>query len=426
MRKPKFQVPTGMHDILPKDQPYFDKVYDVVSKIVDSYGFSKIVPPVLEQAELFSKGIGLATDIVEKEMYTLKTKGGNVLAMRPEFTAGIVRAYIEHGMFNQPQPLKLFSFGPVFRAERPQAGRYRQFHQFDLEVFGEASPAVDAQIMQICYNILQELKIKDVIIEINSIGDSQCRPYYKKLLVNYLRSHQTALCADCKRRLRKNPLRILDCKEEKCQRVKASAPQIIDHLCQECNNHFKEVLEFLDALDLPYRLNPCLVRGLDYYTKTVFEIFKEGPAGESQVALLGGGRLDNLVRLLGGKETPVCGVAGGVERIVGLMKAKKIKLPVIAPAQIFLAQIGISAKRKSLGLFEDFRKAGIKVVESFGRDSLKAQLGRAQKLGVKYTLILGQKEVIEGTVIIRDMEKGRQKSIKLDRLVREIKRKLKT
>ncbi len=414
-----------MHDILPEEQKYFQKIYETVSDIVSFYGFKKIDTPILEEAELFSKGIGLSTDIVEKQMYTLKTKGGDFLALRPEFTAGIVRAYIEHGMFTLPQPLKLYTFGPVFRAERPQAGRYRQFHQFDLEVFGEGSAVIDAQIIQICYNILQDLKFKDVIVEVNSIGDSQCRPYYKKLLVNYLKSHQAALCTNCRRRLRESPLRVLDCKEEKCQRVVARAPQIIDHLCQECNNHFKEVLEFLDALELPYHLNPYLVRGLDYYTKTVFEIFEEDSLEEKHIALLGGGRFDMLVKLLGGKDTPVCGVAGGVERIIEGMRARAVRFPRSSSPQVFLAQIGTLAKRRSLKLFEDFRKAKIGMIESFGRDSLKAQLGRAQKSEVKYTLILGQKEALEETVIIRDMDTGRQRTVKLDKIVGEMKRKLK-
>jgi histidyl-tRNA synthetase len=381
----------------------------------------------VEEAELFSKGVGMSTDIVEKQMYVLRTRGGDYLALRPEFTAGVSRAYIEHGMFNLPQPLKFYSFGPLFRSERPQAGRYRQFHQFNLEVFGEQNSVMDAQLIQIFYNILTELKFKNLVIEINSIGDSQCRPYYKKLLSNYLKSRESSLCADCRRRIKQNPLRVLDCKEEKCQPVKAQAPQIVDHLCEPCKSHFKEVLEFLDELDLPYRLNPYLVRGLDYYTKTVFEIFEETEEGEKMGSLVGGGRYDGLVRLLGGKDTPACGAAAGVERIVETLKARSKKESSLQQQGrgVFLAQLGGFAKRKSLKLFEELRKAKIPVAESFGRDSLKTQLRIADKYQVPYTLIIGQKEALEDSVLIRDMKTGKQDSVKLDRAVAEIKKRLK-
>ena len=426
-KKPKFRAPSGMHDILPEDQVYFQKVYTVAGNIANFYGFQKIDTPIVEETELFSKGIGLATDIIEKQMYAFRAKGGNYLALRPEFTAGLVRAYIEHGMFNLPQPLKFYSGGPLFRLERPQAGRFRQFHQINFEVFGEEDPVIDAQIIQIFYNILKELKFKNLIIEINSIGDSQCRPYYKKLLVSYFRSREGSLCADCRRRLRENPLRILDCKEEKCQPVKAQAPQIVDHLCEECKSHFKEVLEFLDEIDLPYRLNPYLVRGLDYYTKTVFEIIEDTEEGQKLGSLVGGGRFDALVKLLGGKDTPACGGAAGVERIIEVIKgkAKKEAIPSGPAKKFFLAQLGELAKRKSLKLFEEFRKAKVPIAESLGKDSLKTQLRLADKAGANYTLILGQKEALEGTVIIRDMKTGKQEIVKIEKAVNEMKKRLK-
>ena len=414
-----------MHDILPEDQQFFGRGYKEADEIAEFYGFQKIDTPIMEDAELFSRGIGLSTDIVEKQMFGLRTKGGDYLALRPEFTAGIARSYIEHGMFNMPQPLKLYSKGPLFRYEHPQAGRYRQFHQVDFEVFGEESAVIDAQIIQIFYNFLKELKFKNLIIEVNSIGDSQCRPYYKKLLGNYLRSRENSLCADCRRRMRENPLRILDCKEEKCQPVKAQAPQIVDHLCEQCNAHFKSVLEFLDELELPYHLNPYLVRGLDYYTKTVFEIFEDTEEGR-QSALAGGGRFDSLVKMLGGKDAPACGGAAGVERIIRAVK-ERAKTDQIIPAaekKIFLAQLGELAKRKSLKLFEEFRKARISVAESFGRDSLKTQLRSADRLGSEYALILGQKEALDGTVIIRDMKTGHQETIKMEKVVNEMQKRL--
>lgn len=427
MKKPKFQSPTGMHDILPENQKYYQRIYDVVSNIADFYGFGKIDTPIVEETELFSKAIGLSTDIVKKQMYTLKTKSGDFLALRPEGTAPVVRAYIQNGMQNRPQPLKLWYFGPFFRYERPQAGRYRQFWQFGFEVFGEKNPVIDTQIIQIFYNILQELKLKNLVVEVNSIGDSQCRPYYKKLLTSYFKTRESSLCPNCKRRLRENVLRILDCKGEKCQPVKAEAPQVLDHLCDECHAHFKEVLEFLDEVEIPYNLNPYLVRGLDYYTKTVFEIFPEGDKEEkdSKNALAGGGRYDKLVKLFGGKETPACGGAAGIERIIGLMKSQEIKFPSEVKTQLFLAQLGSLAKRKSLKLMGDFRKAKIKIAESFGRDSLRAQFSRADHIGVEYTLIIGQKEALEGVVIIKDMKTGKQEIVKLDNVAEKMKKKLK-
>jgi len=423
-KKLKFQSPTGMHDILLEEQKYFQKIYEVCEDIANFYQFQKIETPILEETELFSRGIGFSTDIVGKQMFTLRTKGGDYLTLRPEFTASIVRAYIEHGMFNLPQPVKLWYFGPCFRYEHPQAGRFRQFWQFGFEVLGEESPVIDTQVIQIFYNILREIRLKKLIIEINSIGDNQCRPYYKKLLVSYFKSREMALCADCRRRLRENPLRILDCKEEKCQRIISQAPQMIDHLCESCHSHFKEVLEFLDEIELPYHLNPYLVRGLDYYTKTVFEIYEESPEGRALGALAGGGRYDALTKLLGGKDTPGCGGAGGIERIINLMKTRQLRLKKEREPEIFLAQLGNLGKRKSLRLLEDFRKAKIQIAESFGRDSLKAQLARADKLGVKHTLILGQQEALEGTIIVRDMASGKQETIKIEKVVREMKRRI--
>jgi len=420
-----------MRDILPEDQKYFQKVYNVAENVVDFYGFNRIDTPIVEDTQLFAKGTGFTTDIVQKQMYNLKTRGGDCLTLRPEFTPGVVRAYIEHGMKNLPQPVKLFSLGPLFRYEHSQAGRYRQFHQFNLEVIGEEGGVIDAQIIQIFYNILTELKLKNLIVEINSIGDNQCRPYYKKLLMNYFRSRESALCVDCRRRLRENPLRVLDCKEEKCQRIVSQAPQIIDHLCEECHNHFKGVLEFLDEIELPYRLNPYLVRGLDYYTKTVFEIFLEAPkkTEEKEIsardALAAGGRYDNLVKLLGGEDTKATGGAMGVERVILEMKARELKLQKPTNPSVFLAQLGNLAKRKSLKLLEEFRRAKIQVAESFGRDSLKAQLKMADRIEARYTLLLGQREALEETIIIRDMKTGKQEIVKLGRAVKEIEKRLK-
>ncbi len=431
-KKIKLQTPIGMHDILPEEEKYFYKIAEAARKIADFYGFGKIETPLLEPAALFERSVGDNTDIVQKEMYTLKTRGGDVLALRPEGTAPIVRAYIENGMYNLPQPIKLWYFGPFFRHERPQAGRYRQFWQLGFEVLGEKGSVIDAQIIQICFNLLKELKIKNTIIEINSIGDKECRPSYKKVLSNYLRKRQNSLCSDCKKRKKDNVLRVLDCKEDKCQPIKTDAPQMLDYLCPDCKKHFKEVLEFLDEMDLPYSLNPSLVRGLDYYTKTVFEIFttnnnqdnNQDDLSTKKLALGGGGRYDDLVGLLGKRDVPACGISLGVDRIIELMKIQE-QTEEEVEVQVFLAQIGDLAKKKSLKILEDFRKSKIKIVESFGRDSLRAQLNRANKLQAKYVLIFGQKEALENQIIIRDMKTGRQSLIKLENLIKEIKKRLK-
>lgn len=425
----KFQSPTGMDDILDDDYRYLQKIHDVVKDVAGFYNFKRIETPILEKKELFSRGIGLATDVVKKQMFSFRTKGGDYLTMRPEGTASVVRAYIERGMQNLPKPVKLWYFGPYFRYEKPQFGRSRQFWQFGLEIIGEESPAIDAEIVQIFYSILKELKLKNLIIEVNGIGASCCRPYYKKLLSSYFKSRVNSLCDNCRKRLKENPLRILDCKEEKCQRIVSQGPQIIDHLCQDCRRHFKEFLEFLDELELPYHLNPYLVRGLDYYTKTVFEFFSQEKQEKdlpiSKNALAGGGRYDALVKILGGKDTPATGGAAGIDRIVYLMRQKPIRLSQKAPAKVFLAQLGGLAKRKSLKLTEIFRKAKIPIFESIGRDSLRAQMKMADRLGVKYTLILGQKEALEGTIILRHMATGKQKAIELKNVVKEIKKRLK-
>lgn len=430
IKKTKFQAPTGMHDILPEEQVFFQKVCSIGSSIAVFYGFKRIDTPILEDTELYTKGTGGTTDIVQKQMFALKTKGGDSLTLRPEFTPGFARSYIEHGMYSLPQPVKLYSYGPVFRYEHPQAGRYRQFNQFNLEVFGENDPVVDVQIIQIFYNILKELKLKNITVEVNSIGDNQCRPYYKKLLANYLRSRESSLCSDCHRRLNENPLRILDCKEEKCQRIISQSPQIIDHLCEECRGHFKSVLEFLDELEIPYRLNPYLVRGLDYYTKTVFEIFSEPDAKNKEdqehspkIALVAGGRYDGLVKILGGDDTKAAGGAMGIERVISLIREKEIESKK-EEYPIFLAQLGNLAKRKGLKLLEEFRRAKIQVAESLGRDSLKSQFKLADKLKARYTLLLGQREALEGIIIIRDMQSGHQDTVKLDKIVDEMRKRL--
>lgn len=414
-----------MNDVLPGVQKYWEKFFKVSKELAVYYGFDVIETPILEYADLFKKGIGLNTDVIEHEMYTLKTKGGDFLALRPELTAGAVRAYLENGFANQPQPIKFFHHGPVFRHESPQAGRYREFHQADFDVFGEADAVVDAQIIQLIYSILIELGLKNLSIQINSIGDKNCWPKFREELKMYYRSKVPKLCKNCKVRFKENPLRMLDCKEEECAALKAAAPNSVDYLDKTCHDHFKLVLEFLDELGLPYNLNPYLVRGLDYYTRTVFEIVSENTAG-SQIALAAGGRYDYLVNQLGGKSTPAMGGSLGIERVIIEMQRQEVKISLTKPkTRVFLVQLGDLAKKKSLKIFEEFRKNGIYVSESFGRDSIKAQLRVADRLGADLALIIGQKESLDSTAILREMQSGVQETIPWEKIIDEVKKRLK-
>ncbi|MDQ1284575.1 MAG: histidyl-tRNA synthetase [Patescibacteria group bacterium] len=418
------QTLRGMKDILPSDQPYWDQVRRVTERLARDYGFFRMDTPIVEYANLFTRTIGEGTDIVEKEMYAFTTRGGDKVALRPELTAGNCRSYIQNGMSVFPKPVKIFSTGPVYRYDRPQEGRYREHYQANFDAYGEIDPILDAQVIQVAYRLIQNLGIKSVQIQVNSIGCPVCRKDYRNLLVNYLESKKAKLCQDCKRRSTVNPLRVLDCKEDKCSQVSASAPQSINHLCDECRTHFKVFLEYLDELDLPYIINPRLVRGLDYYTKTVFEIWSGAEDGKKH-SLGGGGRYDGLIKSMGGEDTPAIGFAVGVERLILEMKRVQAK-PYKAPRpRVFMAQLGNLAKRKSLKLFSELEKNGILVAESFGRGSLKSQLKVANKLGVDLTLILGQKETLDGTAIVKNMATGVQETVSVDKLVELIKKKLK-
>lgn len=412
-----------MHDILPKETPLWDKLIETTREIADFYNFSRIETPIAERVELFERGVGETTDIVEKEMYFLKTKGGDRLVLRPEMTAPVMRSYLQNGLHRLPQPQRLYYFGPAFRYERPQAGRYRQFHQFGFEIVGgDSDPVYDAEIIAASYRLIESLKIKPLIIEISSIGCRICRPGYRKKLIDYYRGKE--ICRDCARRLKTNPLRLLDCKKEACQPIKADAPSILDSLCSPCRSHLKQVLESLEEMGLPYTLNPLLVRGLDYYNRTVFEIFvQEEVVG---LALASGGRYDYLAEMIGGRPTPGVGVAGGAERIIELMMARRDEIKLPKPrVKIFLVHIGDLAKKRSLALIEEFRRSNIGVISALGKNSLSEQLETANKVGSPLALILGQREVYEESIILRDMQTGVQESVPLKKVVEEVKKRLK-
>lgn len=420
----------GMKDVLPDEYRYWNLVFKKAFELSKAYGFRRMDTPVLENLELYERSSGRSSDIVTKEMFSFVDKNGEKIALRPEATPGIARSFIEHGMFNLPQPVKLFWFGQVFRHDKPQAGRFRQFSQFNLESIGEANPAADAELIAVAFYFFRELQI-EVMIQINSIGCALCRKDYIAKLENFYkeRGRRAKLCGDCKKRLAKNPLRLLDCKEKQCVDMAAGAPQIVDSLCEDCRNHFVKVLEYLDELNIPYNLNPSLVRGLDYYNRTVFEVWSALSHGENidasrQAAMGGGGRYDGLIEYMGGRPTPACGFGIGVERVILKIKEKNIPLQNEEQGDVFLAHLGDQARRKIMVLFEELRKNGFKVRQAFTKDSLKSQLEVANQLGTKYTLILGQKEIMDGTILIRDMESGIQEVADYKKIAIELEKRL--
>ena len=418
------QLLKGFKDVLPADQNYWELIRLTAESFAKGYGFAKIDPPILEEASLFVRSIGKQTDIIEKETFSFLDKSQGMVILRPELTASVARAYINHGMLSWPQPVKLFYWGQAFRRERPQSGRQRQFYQFGFEILGDQNPVIDAQIIAIANNFYHQIGLNHISIQVNSIGCPDCRKGYIQELTNYYRSKRRLLCEDCKKRLTKSPLRLLDCKNEQCQLVRQDAPQIVDWLDEACKQHFMKVVEYLDELNISYILNPYLVRGLDYYTRTVFEVWPGEEKLSSQGALCGGGRYDGLVELLGGRATPAIGVAIGVERTISQLRSKEVVIPQLDTPKVFLAQIGDQAKIKALILFEQLRKENIRVAENFAKDGLKSQLELANNLKVRYALILGQKEVMDGTILIRDMESGVQEVIDFNKTVTEVKKKL--
>lgn len=417
----------GFRDVLADEQAAWEKVESLARTMTQAYGFGRIRMPVLEQTALFERSVGKETDIVEKEMFTFVDQGGVKMTLRPEGTAQVARAYIEHGMVNQSQPVKLWYFEPFFRHERPQAGRYRQFYQWGIEAIGSDDPVVDAQVILMTQRFCRDLGL-DVIVQINSLGTPASRKDYIAELVKYFKQHKKALSETDLKRLTKNPLRLLDSKEPGMEELKANAPQIFDYLDEASKQHFMKVLEYLDETEVPYALNPCLVRGLDYYTKTTFEIVLNNASSPDLegLALGGGGRYDGLIPMLGGREnTSAMGAAMGVERIVLAMKAANVMPPRREKIDVFFCQLGEGARRKGLAVYEKFREGGIMVGEAFGKGTLKAQLEIADKLKAPVAVILGQKEVLDGTIIIRDMESGAQEIVDVEKVVGIIAKRLK-
>lgn len=422
MSQKQIQSVRGMRDILPNEQKYFKALSRVFEAACEHSGFSKIYTPTVEPEALFVRTIGKGTDIVEKEMYNFKDKSGNAVVLRPEGTASVVRAYLENGMTSLPQPVKLYYQLPMFRYDRPQAGRYREHWQYGAEVLGDKSPLADVNLIALVLRILKGVGLSGISVQINSIGCPSCRPKYKKALVAYLKENEKKLCADCKKRLKINPLRVLDCKQKGCIEITSEAPQTVNHLCNTCHEQFKTILEYLDELDINYEINPRLVRGLDYYIRTVFEVWGEHDG--AQASLGGGGRYDGLSELLGGKSTPGIGFGLGADRIVDEMKRQSIEVEETHSVEVYVAQLGEEAGKKSFRLLFDLQNAGVGAEGSIAKGSISEQLKIANRYKVPYTLIIGQKEAFSDTVIIKDMHSGAQEIYPTDKVVKEIKKRL--
>lgn len=409
-----YQAPRGTADILPEDQAYWRYVEQKAVEISQLYGYKPIDTPVFEDSRLFVRSVGESTDIVQKEMYLFEDRGGNSLTLRPEGTVPVCRAYLEHGLQNLPQPVKLYYLITTFRYDRPQAGRYREFHQFGCEAIGDVDPALDAEIIDLAWQFYRSLGINQLHLIINSIGCKDCRPAYLNRLKHYYASCQQDLCPDCKVRLENNPLRLLDCKNTTCRQIAAASPKSYEQLCPECANHFEQLKKYLQLLNLPFEVDHCLVRGLDYYTRTVFEIQPEIEGAQSTIG--GGGRYDGLMEELGGKPTPAIGFATGVERIIANLKRQNITVNPLPNPLVFIAFLGDTARETSIKLTADLRRKGYSVLQATGNRSLKAQLRQANTLGVRFTAIMGDEEIKTGTVQLRDMSTSQQQSVPVSQL----------
>jgi histidyl-tRNA synthetase len=409
-----YQAVRGTSDILPEEQAYWRYVEQRAVATCQLYGYQRIDSPTFEETGLFTRSVGDATDIVDKEMYTFQDRGGGSLTLRPEGTAPVCRAYLQHGLHNLPQPVKLYYLASIFRYGRPQAGRLREHHQFGCEAIGDADPALDAEVIDMAWQFFRSLNLRNLSLQLNSIGCKKCRPRYEERLRDYYANLEAPLCPDCQTRLSRKPLRLLDCKQPSCQRIAKKAPRSVDYLCPQCAAHFNQLKGHLELLGIPFALNHCLVRGLDYYTRTVFEFQPEGGGAQSTIG--GGGRYDDLIEELGGKPTPAIGFATGMERIILNLKKNEIPIPKVPSPKVYIAYVGDEARNESIRLASRLRQAGISVTAATGSKSLKAQMRQANALGVSHTVIIGDEEVKTGTATVRDMTSARQKTVSLGEL----------
>lgn len=404
----------GTNDILPSDSYKWQFVENKMLETARLFGFKEIRIPVFEHTEVFKRGVGDTTDVVQKEMYTFDDRGGRSVTLRPEFTAGVIRSVLENGLTNGPLPLKVCYIGGCYRYEKPQAGRLREFHQFGVECIGAKSPNADAEIISLAKQVLDNIGIKNVSLEINSIGCPECRKKYQEALKEYFRRNIESLCETCKDRLERNPMRILDCKSPICKEICKNAPLITDYLCEECENHFKDVQTHLRSADIEYSVNPHIVRGLDYYTRTVFE-FVSGDIG-AQSTVCGGGRYDGLISLMGGKPTPSLGFAMGIERLMMVLKSQNTELPLEPACDLYISVIGNSASVKATQLCHTLRSDGFNIQTDICDRGIKAQMKYADKIGALYTMVLGEEELQTNKAKLKNMQTGVETEICLDNL----------
>ncbi|MGM0501705.1 MAG: histidine--tRNA ligase [Bacillota bacterium] len=414
----KIRAPRGTNDILPQDTAKWQYLEQKSKEIFNTYNYEEIRTPIFEKTSLFQRGIGEDTDIVAKEMYTFEDKGGRSITLRPEGTASVVRSFLENKIYGQAQPTKYYYCGPMFRYERPQSGRYRQFHQIGVEVFGADSPAIDAEIISLGMHLISELGLKGLEVQLNSVGCPKCRADYKEKLLTYFKPYLEQLCSDCQNRYHSNPLRILDCKVDSDKEFMKDAPKIHQELCTECEEHFTAVQEHLDLLNINYQIDATLVRGLDYYTKTAFEVVCNELG--AQDAVFGGGRYDQLAQEIGGRDIPGIGFAMGMERILLALEEQGIELPIDREIDLFITTIGAEAEKTAFRYLDDLRKTGIKVEMDYLGRSVKGQMKCADRNNAQYSIILGGNELEKGVATVREMKTGEQEEIKLDNLVTEM------
>lgn len=413
------KAPRGTSDTIAAESRKWQYIEEKARDICRRFGFGEIRTPTFEHTELFLRGVGDTTDVVEKQMYTFEDKGNRSITLRPEGTASAARAYIEHNLGAQPLPIKLYYIIPCFRYEKPQAGRLREFHQFGVEVFGSPAPMVDAEIISLAILLLNELGLRDLSLNINSIGCPSCRKAYNEKLIAYFKAHEDELCDTCKSRLERNPLRILDCKSPVCGALAKDAPKLIDFICEECSEHFNTVKSLLDGMGIAYTVDPDIVRGLDYYTKTVFEIASNDIG--SQSAVCGGGRYDGLIEELGGAPTPGIGFALGIERLIMVMEKKGLPFGEVAEPKLFVANIGDSAGAYAEKLVYSLRQSGIICEKDRMGRSLKAQMKYADKSGFAYTVVLGDDEIAQKRATLKRMSDGESVVVELDELINYLK-----
>ncbi|KPU44980.1 histidine--tRNA ligase [Oxobacter pfennigii] len=413
------KAPRGTKDVLPSESGSWQYVEKLMRDMCELYNIKEIRTPTFEHTELVQRGIGETTDIVQKEMYTFLDRSGRSITLKPEGTSPAVRAFIEHNLYNEPLPGKLFYITPVFRYEKPQAGRLREHHQFGIEIFGSKEPSADAEVISLAMDLYRRLKVKNLEININSIGCSKCRAEYNKALKEYLKANMDELCETCKDRFDRNPLRILDCKMDKCKEIVKDAPVIIDYLCEECSDHFEGLKKHLDVLGYKYNINPMIVRGLDYYTKTVFEIISNDIGAQGTVC--GGGRYDGLFEECDGPPLPAVGFGMGIERLLLTLQSQNIELPVKNKIDVFIAALGKDAEIKAFNIINDLRKNNISADKDHMQRSLKGQMKYSDKINARYTIILGDDELDKNKVNIKNMETGEQTEAELDKIIDAIK-----